>query len=248
MVRQRTMSARKSVSVVIGVVGVLAAVLTFVPMSFESSATTDAPAATQESATDDERPTLIIVGDSLSAGYGLADVADGWVALLQRRLDELDYGIRVVNASISGDTTQGGDARLPAALQAHSPRVVVIELGGNDGLRGIAIDVTRRNLQSMVTAAQDSGAKVALLGMRIPPNYGQRYIEQFEATFAEIADENALPMEPFFLAGVALDPNLMQSDGIHPNAEAQPDMLERAWPVIRDAIQQAGISPESRSE
>lgn len=220
----------------------LAAALTFIPMSFDASAPTDSPAAvvaepiadTADSATD--LPKLLVVGDSLSAGYGLGGIDEGWVALLQKRLDERGYGIRVVNASISGDTTEGGAARLPAALRAHTPSFVIIELGGNDGLRGVPIEVTEANLNRMVTDSRNAGASVTLLGMRIPPNYGPRYTEQFEATFRQVAEAADVPMEPFFLADVALDPTLMQADGIHPNAAAQSAMLERAWPAIERSL------------
>lgn len=230
------MSARKSVSIVIGVVGVFAAALTFLPLTSDNTSPAEVPQSANRA---DERPALLVIGDSLSAGYGLERVEEGWVALLQARIDAQDYGIRVVNASISGDTTQGGAARISQALTAHAPRVVVIELGGNDGLRGVPIEVTEENLRQMVTASQQAGASVAMLGMRIPPNYGVRYTQEFENTFVKIANELAIPMEPFFLQDVALNPDLMQPDGIHPNAAAQPDMLERAWPVIRTALEHA---------
>ena len=236
------MPARKSVSIVIGVVGVLAAALTFLPLTSDNASPTEVPKTVQGDPSADQRPALLVIGDSLSAGYGLERVEEGWVALLQARIDTEDYGIRVVNASISGDTTQGGAARIGQALAAHRPEVVVIELGGNDGLRGIPIDVTEANLRQMVTASQQAGASVAMLGMRIPPNYGPRYTEQFEGTFRKISEELEVPMEPFFLEGVALDPNLMQADGIHPNAGAQSDMLERAWPVIRTAMERADLT------
>ena len=233
------MSARKSVSIVIGVVGVLAAALAFLPLSSDNASPTEVPEPASGAA---PRPALLVIGDSLSAGYGLERVEEGWVALLQPRIDNQDYGIRVVNASISGDTTGGGAARIEQALDTHKPAVVVIELGGNDGLRGIPIDITEANLRQMVTASHKAGASVAMLGMRIPPNYGARYTEQFEGTFRKIAEAFSIPMEPFFLEGVALDPNLMQADGIHPNAGAQPDMLERAWPELRTALERANLN------
>ena len=242
------MSAKQSVALILIALAALAAFASVAPTAFDTAPATDA--ATRDPAAGSAPQTtghtrLLVVGDSLSAGYGLADVGDGWVSLLQQRLARKGYGIDVVNASISGDTTEGGATRLPRALATHQPAVVVIELGGNDGLRGIPIEITRRNLERMVTASQAAGAQVALLGMRIPPNYGIRYTEQFEQTFTRVADEYALPFEPFFLADVALDPVLMQPDGIHPTAAAQPAMLDRAWPAIEAAVEAAVTAPSS---
>lgn len=187
------------------------------------------------SAGEDSRH-IVVVGDSISAGYGL-DLADGWVALLQQRLDRQGYEYQVVNASISGDTTAGGRARLPRALSRYSPDLVVIELGGNDGLRGIPLKVMRENLHAMIKAAQEAGAEVVLLGMRIPENYGRRYAEAFFASYAELASEHDLAYVDFFLNDVALNSDLMQNDGIHPNQEAQGVLLENAWPAIQSRLE-----------
>ncbi|MEM6512782.1 MAG: arylesterase [Pseudomonadota bacterium] len=182
-----------------------------------------------------DAPTVLILGDSLSAGYGI-DADQSWPSLLQQRLEQEGYAHRVVNASISGETTEGGAERIGSALERFNPDVVVIELGGNDGLRGFPPDRTRANLASMVDASRASGAAVALLGIRIPPNYGPRYTRAFEAVFGEIAEQYSLPWIEFFLEGIALNDALMQDDGIHPTAEAQPIMLDNAWPVIDKAL------------
>ncbi len=176
--------------------------------------------------------TILVFGDSISAGYGLK-AGEGWVALLQKRLADQGYGYRVVNASVSGETTSGGEVRLPRALGLHKPRVVVLELGANDGLRGLSLDVSRRDLSAMIEAAQVSGAKVLILGMRIPPNYGPRYTEAFEHMYADLAKKYRVPLVPFFMEKVALDGKLMQADGLHPTAAAQPLLLETAWPALR---------------
>lgn len=176
--------------------------------------------------------TILVFGDSISAGYGLK-AGEGWVALLQKRLADQGYGYRVVNASVSGETTSGGEVRLPRALGLHKPRLVVLELGANDGLRGLSLDVSRRDLSAMIEAAQASGAKVLILGMRIPPNYGPRYTEAFEHMYADLAKKYRVPLVPFFMEKVALDGKLMQADGLHPTAAAQPLLLETAWPALR---------------
>lgn len=176
--------------------------------------------------------TILVFGDSISAGYGLK-AGEGWVSLLQKRLADQGYGYRVVNASVSGETTSGGEVRLPRALGLHKPRVVVLELGANDGLRGLSLDVSRRDLSAMIEAAQASGAKVLILGMRIPPNYGPRYTEAFEHMYADLAKKYRVPLVPFFMEKVALDGKLMQADGLHPTAAAQPLLLETAWPALR---------------
>ena len=183
----------------------------------------------------DAAPAVLVVGDSLSAAYGL-DTSEGWVALLENKLRDEGYGYRVVNASISGDTTSGGRSRLKKALALHKPALVVIELGGNDGLRGLPLRAMRRNLDSMIAASRTAGAQVVLLGMRIPPNYGERYANSFHATFGELADEHDLPHVGFFLDGVALEESLMQADGIHPNAKAQPRLLDNAWSAITEGL------------
>lgn len=181
------------------------------------------------------RPTLLVVGDSLSAEYGLARGA-GWVALLEQRLQSARPGVKVVNASISGDTTSGGRSRLPVLLKQHRPTHVVIELGGNDALRGLPMAQTRANLVAMARAAKAAGAQVMLVGMQLPPNYGQRYGQQFAALFADVAKAEGAALVPFLLAGVADGPDatrLFQPDRIHPLAEAQPRMLANVWAVLQ---------------
>lgn len=179
--------------------------------------------------------TLLVIGDSLSAGYGI-DLEDGWVSLLQNRLTEQEYGYRVVNASISGDTTTGGVTRLPRALELHQPDIVLIELGGNDGLRGTPIFVMKNNLAAMIEAAQQTGAEVVLAGMQMPPNYGADYAGDFADVYKDLAAEYETALIEFFLAGVALDPNMMQADNLHPNEKGQPLLLENAWAVLVTSV------------
>jgi acyl-CoA thioesterase-1 len=171
------------------------------------------------------------MGDSLSAAYGMR-VEQGWVTLLQQRLESEGYGYRVVNASESGETTGGALARLPRALAKQRPAVVIIELGGNDGLRGLPTDGVQSNLESMVRLSRKSGARVLLIGMRIPPNYGPAYTKSFHELFAQVATSQRVPLVPFFLDGIALDEGLMQDDGLHPNAAAQPKLLAQVWPLL----------------
>ena len=178
---------------------------------------------------------MLVLGDSLSAGYGI-DVDQSWTALLQQRLKEQGYEHRVVNASIGGDTTESGAARIGQAISTFAPSLIVLELGGNDGLRGIPPATMRENLRTIITTGTDSGADVVMLGITIPPNYGQRYIEAFENVFRELAAELDVPWIEFFLEGVALNEDLMQDDGIHPNATAQPMLLDNEWPIIHAAI------------
>lgn len=183
-------------------------------------------------------PALLVVGDSLSAEYGLPR-GSGWVALLERRLAQEGLRWRVVNASISGDTTAGGRSRLPALLQREKPAVVLIELGGNDALRGLPLQSTRDNLLAMTRASKAAGARVLIAGMQMPPNYGRRYGEEFAGLFAEVAKAEGTALVPFFLAGVADGPNpeaLFQSDRIHPVAAAQPRMLDNVWPALRPLL------------
>ena len=180
-------------------------------------------------------PTILVLGDSLSAAYGIR-VDQGWVALLQARLRAKGYGHRVVNASSSGETTGGALARLPRALQAHRPEIVVVELGGNDGLRGLSIADIRRHLESIIDLSQQAGARILLVGMKIPPNYGPAYARQFEQLFGELAERHRLPSVPFLLEDVALDDGLMQEDGIHPTAAAQPVLLDEVWPHLRPLL------------
>jgi acyl-CoA thioesterase-1 len=179
--------------------------------------------------------TLLVLGDSISAAYGIAP-EEGWVNLLARRLDDEAPGVRVVNASVSGETTGGGLARLPGALDRHAPDYVVIELGGNDGLRGYPIDRIRANLDRMVSLALDAGAEVLLVGMMIPPNYGERYMNAFHGTFHTVAQTHDVPLVPFLLDGVATAEDLMQDDGIHPTAEAQPMLLDNLWPAVAELL------------
>lgn len=186
-----------------------------------------------------DKPTVLIFGDSLSAGYGI-DVDQSWAALLQSRLESQGYEHRVINASISGETTEGGAARIGKAIETFSPALIILELGGNDGLRGFPPERLRGNLDQIVTTAKSSGAAVVMLGIRIPLNYGPRYTRAFEETFRQVADKQQIPWIEFFMEGVALNDELMQADGIHPNAAAQPILLDNAWPVIEQALDSAG--------
>jgi acyl-CoA thioesterase-1 len=180
-------------------------------------------------------PVLLVLGDSLSAEYGLSR-GTGWVQLLADRLRNTGSDYRVVNASISGETTSGGATRLPALLKEHRPRVIVLELGANDGLRGLPLNVMRDNLRTMIRQGQAAGAKVLLVGLRVPPNYGRDYAERFAGTFASLARELKVPLVPFLLDGFAESLELFQADRIHPTAEAQPRMLENVWPVLRPLL------------
>jgi len=183
-------------------------------------------------------PVVLVVGDSLSAEYGLKR-GSGWVALLEQRVQREKLAARVVNASISGDTTSGGRSRLPALLKQHSPTVVVIELGGNDALRGLPLEMTEQNLRAMTQASQKAGAKVLLVGMQVPPNYGASYTQRFSQTFEQVARTEKAVLVPFLLKGVAdtADPlKWFQSDRIHPNETAQPLMLDNVWPTLRRLI------------
>ncbi|MBY4679017.1 arylesterase [Marinobacterium arenosum] len=179
--------------------------------------------------------TLLVLGDSLSAGYGMAPER-GWVQLLQQRLEGNGSPYRVVNASISGDTTQGGLQRLPTLLERHQPVLVLIELGANDGLRGTPPALIGRNLRRLVELAQQQGAEVLLLAMRLPPNYGPRYARQFHELYADVSKQTGAGLIPFFLRTVVLEPELMQADGLHPNADAQPMLLEQVWPYLRQRL------------
>lgn len=185
-------------------------------------------AAVQASAADK----LLVLGDSISAAYGI-DESKGWVQLLRDRLAAQESPVEVVNASVSGETTSGGLARLPRLLSEHSPRWLIVELGGNDGLRGYPPQALQRNLQRMVQLAEKEGAEVLLLGMRMPPNYGRAYTEAFEAVYPRVAEAREIPFVPFFLEPVALEEGAMQTDGIHPTAAAQPALLEHVWPCVQ---------------
>jgi len=178
---------------------------------------------------------VLVLGDSLSAGYNI-DVAQGWVQLLQQRLKDQGYGHSVVNASMSGETTGGGLNRLPRALALHSPQVVIVELGGNDGMRALPLSVIRSNLEKIVELSTGAGAQVVLVGIRIPPNYGQEYGEGFYRIYAELAQSKGLFLVPFALEGIALSEGMMQSDGIHPTASAQTRLLDNIWPALKKAL------------
>jgi len=178
-----------------------------------------------------EPPTILVLGDSLSAGYGIA-AEQSWASLLARRLKDQGLPHRVINASISGETTAGGLSRLPAALEKHRPTVVLIELGANDGLRGLPVAKMRENLTAMVALAQARQAKVLLFEMRIPSNYGPAYTEQFRKAFGEVAAAKRVPLLPFFLMPIATEPKFFLEDGIHPTAAAQPLLLDVVWPKL----------------
>jgi acyl-CoA thioesterase-1 len=181
-------------------------------------------------------PKILIFGDSLSAAYGIGE-DEGWVTLLAERLAQEDSELEVVNGSVSGETTTGGRARLPSLLERYNPAFVLIELGGNDGLRGLPLSLMRENLTDMIQLSQTSGATVLIAGMQIPPNYGPRYTEPFFAQYAELAAEFDLYLIPFLIDGIPQQPGLMQADGIHPKAEAQLMILDNFWPVLLEALQ-----------
>ena len=180
-------------------------------------------------------PTVLVLGDSISAGLGLA-TGEGWVALLAKRLAHDGYPQRVVNASISGDTTAGGRARLPALLREHRPSVVIIELGGNDALRGGNLDATRANLDAIVTAVQAARAKPLVLGMQVPPNYGPAYAGAFQKTFTDVAKARKAALVPRLFQGFGEDLSQFQADRIHPSAAAQPRILDNVWPALRPLL------------
>lgn len=182
------------------------------------------------------------MGDSLSAAYGMPS-EKGWVALLQQRLDNKGYPHQVINASVSGETTHGGVTRLTLQLQRVKPQLVMIELGANDGLRGTALTVMQRNLMTLVQQSQAAGARVMLLEMKLPPNYGPSYSQQFQSIFGQVAQQQNATLVPFFMASVVLRPELMQADGLHPNARAQPVLLDQLWPHL-----QALLNVQVRSE
>jgi acyl-CoA thioesterase-1 len=179
---------------------------------------------------------ILIVGDSLSAAYGM-ELKQSWPSLLQERLTQDGHAYRVFNSSIVGDTTQSGLARLPRLLSETRPAIVIIELGGNDGLRGLPLEVTRANLLSMIDQSQALAAEVILAGVYLPPNYGKTYTEKFSAMYVSLAGETGVSLIPFLLEGIALDPGLMQEDGIHPTAQAQPLVLETVWRTLEPALQ-----------
>lgn len=184
----------------------------------------------------DTRAAVLVVGDSLSAAHNIP-AASGWVNLLQQRVkQQIKAPPAIINASISGETTAGALTRLPGLLEKHRPSVVVIELGGNDALRGLTPAQLRGNLEKMIVASQKAGAKVLLLGIDVPPNYGPAYRQRLRQTYAELARQYDVPLLPFLLEGVALKPNLMQADGLHPTAAAQPQVLENVWPLLKPLL------------
>ncbi|MCB1925800.1 MAG: arylesterase [Gammaproteobacteria bacterium] len=187
-----------------------------------------------------ETSRILVIGDSLSAAYGI-DKQRGWVALLQQRLAEAGNAWQVVNASITGDTTRGGLTRLPAALERENPAVLIIELGGNDGLRGFAPRQTRENLARMIDLGRAAGARVLLLGIRLPENYGRDYGEKFHRVYLELAAEKRVALVPFFLEGVAETRAMMQADGIHPDVAAQPRILDNVWRKLEPLLQSPGV-------
>lgn len=186
-------------------------------------------------------PVVLVLGDSLSAGYGL-DADTGWVSLLAARIDEMGFAHRVVNASVSGDTTAGGLTRLPALLRRHRPEVLVIELGANDGLRGFGFDTIRENLAEIIRQARASGSRVLLTAVRLPPNYGKAYTKGFQAVFEEVSATEGVPLVPALLEGVSEYRSLMQPDGLHPTAEAQALILENVWPALEPLLNPAPAS------
>jgi acyl-CoA thioesterase I len=179
--------------------------------------------------------TILVFGDSISAAYGMSR-EQGWVNLLAQRLKQNELEFQVVNASISGETTGGGLVRLPKTLEIHQPDLVILELGGNDGLRGYPIDKIQSNLQAMTQAIQNARAKVLIVGMVLPPNYGKRYTDAFEKLFDDVAQTQNVPLLPFVLEGIATSEDLIQRDGIHPKPEAQPMMLDDIWPHLEQLI------------
>ena len=179
-----------------------------------------------------QSPSILVLGDSISAGYGLELVEQGWVSLLQKKLIETKRHYSIINASISGETTAGGLSRLNALLSTHKPNIVLLQLGANDGLKGLSLVQMKNNLTEMVRLSQNYGAKVILLAMKIPPNYGKRYIEQFYAIYPQLAKELTIQLVPFILEDVVLNKDLMQLDGLHPNAKAQSILADKIEPYL----------------
>jgi acyl-CoA thioesterase I len=182
--------------------------------------------------------TILVFGDSLSAAHGLRP-EQGWVALLVARLKAQGYGYRVINASVSGETTTGGLARLPRELRLTRPGILILELGANDALRGLPLNLARERLAEMIGQAESAGARVLLAGLLIPPNYGPRYTQQFAALYPSLARQFHTALVPFLLKGVALDPHLMQTDGLHPNARGEPRVLDNVWPYLQPMLKKS---------
>jgi acyl-CoA thioesterase-1 len=185
-----------------------------------------------------DSPVLLVLGDSLSAGYGM-NREQSWVHLLDLRLKKNGHSYQILNSSISGDTTQGGLARISRLLKNYQPEIVIIELGGNDGLRGINPAVTRENIKRMIEQSQLLGAQVLLAGIKLPPNYGTVYLEQFESIYSDLAGEFNTLLVPFFMEGVVFQAGYLQDDGIHPNVQGQPILLENVWKVLAPTIESA---------
>ncbi|WP_233161345.1 MULTISPECIES: arylesterase [unclassified Achromobacter] len=207
------------------------AILATAPAFAQAPASQTAPAAPGSAATR----IILVLGDSLSAEYGV-ERGSGWVPLLQKRLDEKKPGYKVINASISGDTTSGGVTRLPPLLAQHHPAIVIIELGSNDALRGLQLNMTEQNLRTLAQKARAAGAQVIMVGMQIPPNYGRDYTTRFAALFPKIAQENQASLVPFLLDGIATNRELFQADGMHPNEAGQPHLLDNVWPVLEPLL------------
>lgn len=183
---------------------------------------------------DDRSPTILVMGDSLSAGYGI-DIEQGWVNLTRKKMQS-QYPHKIVNGSVSGEISRGGLNRLPKLLEEHQPEVVILELGGNDGLRGLPLTELRSNLSDMIERSQSDGAQVLLIGIQIPPNYGKRYTDQFRQLYPQLAEKYQIPLVDFMLEGVATDTEAMQRDGIHPKAGAQPRIVENIWPELKPLL------------
>ncbi|MDP2879520.1 MAG: arylesterase [Sulfuricella sp.] len=184
-------------------------------------------------------PVILVFGDSLSASYGIP--ADGgWVSLLEQRIRQKKPGYRVVNASISGETTSGGRYRIEQVLAEHRPAVVILQLGANDGLRGLPLDAAASNLNAIITACRKREARVLLIGMRLPPNYGSAYAAKFQAIYQQAAQRHKIPLLPFLLEGFADNPELFQADGLHPTISAQPQMMERVWKLLQPMLAASG--------
>ncbi|WP_235276155.1 arylesterase [Methylotenera sp. G11] len=183
-------------------------------------------------------PSILIYGDSLSAAYGIPQ-QQGWVALLKEKLHRENPGIDVINASISGETTSGGLTRLARTLAQNKPQTIIIELGANDGLRGLPVKNMRENLDAMIQLSKKSGARVLLVGMKIPPNYGRQYTQEFSQVYTALASRHNIPVVPFMLENIAVKPQLIQADGLHPNALGQPIILENIWPELQRLLKKS---------
>lgn len=192
-------------------------------------------AYTAQQQTSLQTPIILVLGDSLSASFGI-DQSKGWVSLLEQKLDKNYFNYRIVNASISGETTQGGLQRLPKLLSKYQPQLVIVELGGNDGLRGLNIEMIKSNLQTMISKTTNNHADILLIGMRLPPNYGKFYTDSFHQMYVDLGQANKIPVVPFLLEGIATKDNLMQADGIHPRVEAQPLMLDNVWTQLKPLL------------